>query len=200
QADQHILEHAVGLEHAGALERSHQPEPGDFVRLPSAQPRGAVAQVAAGRLEEAGYDVERRGLARAVRPDQADDLALAHLEIEIGDGNKAAEMHGYVLNRQNDVRLGRHSSRTFGPARTTASLVARDRLQFDAQRSIAGTIPCGRTNTMTIIRGARRIHWTAGAANDRTMTGMKPKIPPPTIGPANVPLPPVITMMTIVTV
>ena len=31
------------------------------------------------------------------------------------------------------------------------------------------------------------------------MTGMKPKITPPTIGPANVPLPPVITMMTIVT-
>ena len=48
--DQHVLEHAVVLEYAGALERPHQAEPGDFVRLQPVQQCPAIADFAAGRL------------------------------------------------------------------------------------------------------------------------------------------------------
>ena len=55
------------------------------------------------------------------------------LEIEIGDGNKPAEMHGDVLDRRERCPPAAvTASRTFGPARTTASLAARGRLQLAA--------------------------------------------------------------------
>ena len=53
---------------------------------------------------------------------------------------------------------------------------------------------------MAIIKPPSRLHCTAGAAKGRRITGRKPKITPPTIGPASVPLPPVMTMITMVTV
>jgi hypothetical protein len=72
--------------------------------------------------------------------------------------------------------------------------------RFATQCSTAGTIPWGRTKTITIIKAPYRIHCMAGAAKSRTITSRNPKMTPPTIGPAKVPLPPVITIITIVTV
>ena len=40
---------------------------------------------------DAGDQVEERRLARAVRPDHADDLALVHMEVELRDDAEAAE-------------------------------------------------------------------------------------------------------------
>src|ERR1700722_14554671 len=53
-----------------------------------------------GRPIEAGDAVEQRGLAGAVRSDQSRDLALARGEVEIVDGEEAAEAHGQVLDRE----------------------------------------------------------------------------------------------------
>ena len=45
------------------------------------------------------------------------------------------------------------------------------------------------------------IHCTSGLmAAARSTSGSRPKIRPPTMGPASVPLPPLITMITMVTV
>jgi hypothetical protein len=46
---------------------------------------------AAGGLDEPGHQVDGRGLAGAVRPDEAQQLALGQLEAEVVDGKDAAE-------------------------------------------------------------------------------------------------------------
>ena len=59
----------------------------------------AVEEDAAGveRLE-AGDQVEQRGLAGAVRADDAEDLALVHVEGDVGVGGKAAVALGHALD------------------------------------------------------------------------------------------------------
>ena len=50
--------------------------------------------LAAGRLVQPGDHVEERRLARAVRPDQADDRALLDREVDPVDRHQAAEALG----------------------------------------------------------------------------------------------------------
>ena len=52
------------------------------------------------RLIYAGNAVEGRGLACAVRTDKCDNFALVHVEIQVVDGDNAAELHGDVFNMQ----------------------------------------------------------------------------------------------------
>ena len=60
---------------------------------PAGRRRGSViAPVVHGA--EAGDAVHERRLAGAVRADEADDLALADLEVDVVDGAQAAELHG----------------------------------------------------------------------------------------------------------
>src|SRR5207302_10109641 len=51
----------------------------------------AKAHRAGARPERAGDEIEDGALARAVRTDEAEDLALGHLEGNVPDGGKAAE-------------------------------------------------------------------------------------------------------------
>ncbi len=51
------------------------------------------AHVAIRRLEDAGDDVEDRRLARAVRPDQPEDLAAIDVKVDGVEGSHAAEAH-----------------------------------------------------------------------------------------------------------
>ncbi len=46
---------------------------------------------AAADREQSGDKVYRRGLARAVRTDQADEFAAAHRQVELIDGSDAAK-------------------------------------------------------------------------------------------------------------
>ena len=55
---------------------------------------------APGTRHQPGDRVEQAGLARAVRADEADDLAVAHLERHAAHGLHAAVGDAYVLNRQ----------------------------------------------------------------------------------------------------
>ena len=53
---------------------------------------GAAKQdTAAGQRKEPADQIDDRALARAVRADQAEDLALGHLEGNVIDGGEAAE-------------------------------------------------------------------------------------------------------------
>ena len=49
-----------------------------------------------GRVDDPGDDVEERRLAGAVRPDDADDRALRDVEVDVADGDQAAETLGHA--------------------------------------------------------------------------------------------------------
>ena len=86
------------------LERARHAEPGDRVRrqvrdrLPDERDRSGVGDV------EAGNHVDQRRLARAVRSDQSDDLALAHGEIDAVERPHAAELLDDVRARSSSAR------------------------------------------------------------------------------------------------
>ena len=67
------------------------PRPGDLVGLAPGEVDAREPDCALGRLVHAGHDVEHRRLAGAVGPDQREDLALVDVEVELGDGDHAAE-------------------------------------------------------------------------------------------------------------
>jgi len=66
-----------------------RPESGDVFAV---EPDGA-----GGGPDEAGQKVEAGRLARAIRTDQADDLALRNAEIDTVDGGESAEVPGETL-------------------------------------------------------------------------------------------------------
>ena len=84
-------------EEAPVLERATEPEPGprlrrlaaDVVDLALRVARASIVPIVLGR--EPGDDVEQRGLAGAVRADEADDLAGADRERHVVERGDAAE-------------------------------------------------------------------------------------------------------------
>src|SRR5262249_49674043 len=107
----HAREHARGLEHAqqSAARELHGPQPRDLLAV---EPHAAAL-----RGEEARHQVERRGLARAVRPDEPEDLALLEREVEILDGGDAAEVPGEPRGTQQAHRAPAFVARPHSPSR-----------------------------------------------------------------------------------
>src|SRR6185436_15074428 len=175
QPDEHVVERAAAAEHARLLEGAHEAEQRDLARLHAFQVLPQEHHFTRGRRKVSGDGVERGGLAGAVGTDEREHLAFAHLHAHVGDGGEAAEPHrqtSYLKNRNHPRILVR-----------------------------AGTMPRGRKYTTSTISTPYTIHCASGAiAAARRPSGRRPKISPPTTGPASVPLPPVITMITIVTV
>src|SRR5262249_21215636 len=164
QSDQHVFEYSVALKYARALERPDQAKACDFVWLEAVQQGVAVANFASRGFEKSREDVECGGLAGTVRSNEADDFSVANREIEIGKGDEPAEMHRDMLDRKDHV-LRCNARRHHGPARDSESpaAIARaglraDEAQFVMERSSAGTIPCGRTKTIAIIKPPSRLH------------------------------------------
>src|SRR5262249_310249 len=122
------------------------------------QQRVAVANFASRGLEKTGEHVECGGLAGAVRANEADDFSIANREIEIGKGDEPAEMHRDMLDRKDHVLRcngpGLHCPPRASELPAAIALVGLrvDLAQFAMERSSAGTIPCGRTNTIAIIK------------------------------------------------
>src|SRR5450759_4454845 len=57
----------------------------------------AVIHSALARLVDAGDHIEKRGLARAVGSDQAEDLAFVHGQAQLVQRHQAAEAHGQTV-------------------------------------------------------------------------------------------------------
>ncbi len=74
-ADHHVLQRRQVLEQADVLERARDAALGDLVRLQPVERLAVEGEVPAVGAVDAGEHVEQRGLAGAVRPDQAVDLA-----------------------------------------------------------------------------------------------------------------------------
>src|SRR5262249_15238958 len=133
-------------------------KPHEIAGLEAAQQCIAVANFAIRGLEKSRENIECGGLTGAVRSDEADDFSVANREIEIGQSDEPAEIDRDVLDRKDHV-LRCTARRHHGPPRDweLSAAIARaglrvDEAQFAIQRSSAGTIPCGRTKTITIIK------------------------------------------------
>jgi hypothetical protein len=91
RADQDVLGGRELGEDAGGLEGTGKAGADPLV-LPRAGDVFTVEEDAAGRrCDLAGDETDAGGLARPIRPDQADDLAAADVEGEIAHGPNAAE-------------------------------------------------------------------------------------------------------------
>ena len=99
-ADADVVDHREVGKQRDVLEGAADADLGDLVRRPR-QDAGAFHQdVAGARLIEPGEAIEERGLAGAVRSDQAEDGALVHVEGHAIQRDDAAEHDADVANRE----------------------------------------------------------------------------------------------------
>ena len=99
-ADPDVVEHRQIGEQRDVLEGAADADFGDPVRRARQDAPALDQNVAGARLVEPGEAVEQGGLAGAVRPDQAEDCALVHVERHAVQGNDAAEHDADVANRE----------------------------------------------------------------------------------------------------
>src|SRR5258708_29297707 len=78
---QQILEHAHASEELRQLKGARDTHRGVNVRRPAGDAAAAHDHFAAVRLQMSRESVDQRRLAGAIRPDQADEIALAHDEV-----------------------------------------------------------------------------------------------------------------------
>ena len=79
------------------LERTGNPPLRDLIRLETDDALAIELNGSRGRLIHAGDEIERRGLARAIRPDKTDKLALVNEKIKIRYSLEAAKYFGNVF-------------------------------------------------------------------------------------------------------
>src|SRR4029077_18644786 len=91
-------------------------------------------------LVEARDQVEERRLAGAVGPDQADDLALAHVERDVVDRDDPAEPSRHVLDREQG-----HGAALYGASRGESKY----RCYSSSAGVVAGRLAAKRSQTDT---------------------------------------------------
>src|ERR1700744_922493 len=146
--DQEVVVDGVVGKDAGALERAHEPDVGNLMRLQSVKLCAAIGDAAVRRRQKAGDDVEGGGLAGAVRPDEADDLAFVDGKVQVRQRYEAAEVDADVLDLQGG--RGRHHAGSFASGLAKAIVSGTVPRRFDCSRENAGTMPRGRRNRMTM--------------------------------------------------
>ena len=90
--DHHVLERRHVLEETDVLERAPHAARGDRVRRLAGDVLAEERDLPGRRLVDAGEHVEERRLAGAVRADQRDHLAARDGEVDVVDGDEAAEL------------------------------------------------------------------------------------------------------------
>ena len=100
--DHHVLPRSHLLEQTDVLEGPSDPPLGDRMRRLAGHVVTCEHDLPAGRLVDAREAVEERGLAGAVRADQADDRPLGDVEIDVVDGDQAPELLPH-LGRDEEV-------------------------------------------------------------------------------------------------
>jgi hypothetical protein len=107
-ADQHVVEHRQLLEQGGLLEGAHQAERGDAAGAQARDVPPLEQHPPRRRRIEAADDVEGRGLAGAVRADQAADLARLDREREVVHRREAAEAPAEPLDLEDRCQCPPH--------------------------------------------------------------------------------------------
>ena len=99
-ADANVVEHREIGKQRDVLEGAADADFGDFVRRARQDARALHQDIAGARLIKPGKAVEQRRLAGAVRSDQAEDCALAHVKGHAIQRDDAAEHDADVANRE----------------------------------------------------------------------------------------------------
>ena len=101
-ADSNVLEHRHLRDQLHVLKGAREPAPRDLARRQAIDALAAKVHFAAAQRQQTRYEVEGGALAGAVGADQADDLAGAHTEAHVVDGEQAAKgfAHGFGLKQQ----------------------------------------------------------------------------------------------------
>src|SRR5690606_21407973 len=204
----HALVHAQPLEDARHLRLDADAAPRDLVAL-QADDRFAEELDGSGRRPQlSGERLEQRALAGAVRSDQAQQLAVAYLQVDAVDGDDAAEAHAERARAQQ--RHGAVRRRAAGPiecglAHRRLRASARDSSRDPARDSIGvaaisaasrGSSPEGITSTKNISSAPSTrlasVTWLVPSHVVSAWIRMQP-----TTGPASVPTPPTCAQMMI---
>lgn len=95
-----VFQHRHFLEQANILEGTGDARVDDLMSLLPVHPLTVQVERALRGLIHAGDQVEHRGLARAVEADQAHQLRLTNLNIEVADRFQSAELNAQILAPQ----------------------------------------------------------------------------------------------------
>ena len=98
--DLDVLAHGQGEEGPRYLERAIDPGMDQPVRGQPADRAAVETDRAAVRPVKPGNDIDARGLAGAIRSDQAEDLAGSHRKVQAVERAKAAEAFHYTVDGQ----------------------------------------------------------------------------------------------------
>src|SRR4029077_18692646 len=101
-SDEHVLERRHVLEEANVLERPADPTLRERVRWLAGHVLTVEMHAARGWPVDTGEHVEERRLSGAIRPDQADDQPSGNREVDIVDGDEAAELLAQQLGLEED--------------------------------------------------------------------------------------------------
>ena len=116
--EHHVLPHGHRAKQRQVLEGAADAQRGDAVRRGRGERRAVEVDLAFAAAVEPREAVEQRGLAGAVGPDQADDLAAVHGERDLVQGRDAAEANRHV----NDVQERRGCARVDSISPRSATL------------------------------------------------------------------------------
>ena len=134
RGDHEILEHRHAAERLRHLERARQPHAAAVLGFHAGDVVAFEHHAAAVGRDRAGDDAEQRGLAGAVRPDDAERLAAQEREVDIVGDDDGAEALGDFFERED----GGHSlSRTDG----LLSVMPREVRRIQYPRSGRGAHP-----------------------------------------------------------
>ena len=103
QRDPDILQRGQMREHRRNLERAHQAETRHVGRRQRRDILSLVQNLAGRRLQELGQEIEARGFAGPVRPDQRMNAATADPQIDIANGEEPREFLGQSVGFENEL-------------------------------------------------------------------------------------------------
>ena len=124
--DADIVHHTEPAEHALDLQRARDAAAHDLVRLEPENIAAIEGRASAVGAQLAGYQIEQRRLAGAVRPDDGIELAACEIDRDVVDRNEAAEALG-------------HAGQERALFRSPASALLGDRLCLGASRRLGPT-------------------------------------------------------------
>src|SRR6187455_186834 len=170
-ADHHVLGCAHAEEDLQVLERAREAARGQQMRRQARDVVVAQRDASTRGRIDAGHDIEQRGLAGAVRPDDGEDLGRLNRKRHARDRGNAAERNGDVADGEGAQRDLRRSRRVSD-----------------------GTIPSGRKIMNSIIR--RPSMTCSYSWNAVSTCGSSTSTAAPTTPPRIEPSPPITAMVT----
>ena len=103
--EDHVVHYAETGKQAGDLKRARHAHGDPAVGFPIGNVLAVHQDLARGQRQDAGDEVKKGGLSRAVRPEDTPSLSLPEAERDIIDGHEAAELLGYALEFERGFRF-----------------------------------------------------------------------------------------------